>query len=181
MKYNAETKTLLFETSGRSEICNNGIVGINEEGRLFQGYDGVMSFFKMDEESFEYGDTLSSEERNELVNYMIDLWNRYRDKQRFRITEETCQKLIEALSSINKSAKDSAEIVDSINDNMEKVIESNYEKAIHEISINIVYLSNKRNKSKFWFIKKWHDWRIAKSNKLLLHTVNELNRFKELK
>ncbi len=59
---------LIFNT-GRKVYANNGIVGINEQLRISEGYDG----------GFEEN-RLTEEERLELAAYMIDLWGKWRDK-----------------------------------------------------------------------------------------------------
>lgn len=71
--------TLIFST-GRRADANNGIVGISEGyGRLWitEGYDGPL-----DDDIDDDGDLSpwTPAERQELAEYMIALWTRYRDE-----------------------------------------------------------------------------------------------------
>lgn len=67
---------LRFESTGRVVSANNGIVGLNEKlEEVFEGYDGsIEHYYKPPEER------LTPEERRELADYMIALWNKYADE-----------------------------------------------------------------------------------------------------
>lgn len=65
--------------------------------------------------------------------------------------------------------------------NINSLIESSYLKIINEITINIAYLTSRRDKTRFVFMKKWYDRRIKKSNQLLIEAECGLNRVKASK
>ena len=67
MKWNKEERTLLFESTGRVEFANRGIVGMSPFGQVSEGYDGP---FK--------DDAFSCKERAELADYMISLWTTFK-------------------------------------------------------------------------------------------------------
>jgi len=58
---------LLFETTGRRINANNEIIGINPNGDIYEGYDRGIDSQEM-----------TPEEREELANYMISLWNKFK-------------------------------------------------------------------------------------------------------
>lgn len=67
---------LIFETTGRQEYCFSGVIGVGVDDdntlHITYGLDGMFSF--------EHNGGLTDEERNELADYMIALWQRYRDR-----------------------------------------------------------------------------------------------------
>lgn len=66
---------LKFETTGRSFYAN-GYVGINQQTNgdidVAQGYDGYIMI------SDDYDEKMSYEERTELADYMIKLWEKFK-------------------------------------------------------------------------------------------------------
>lgn len=56
-------------STGRKINANNGYIGINPEMMLSEGYDGHI-----------YADRWTPEERIELADYMIGLWQEYKLK-----------------------------------------------------------------------------------------------------
>jgi hypothetical protein len=58
----------LVFSSGRELYANNGIIGIDEAGDTFGGYDGSLEYLD---------DPLTKEERKELSEYMIERWKKY--------------------------------------------------------------------------------------------------------
>lgn len=67
-----EGDDIVFECSGRREYANNGILGIADAGTdepyVSEGYDG----------GFGKASDFTSEERHELADYTIALWQRFR-------------------------------------------------------------------------------------------------------
>lgn len=60
---------ILFESTGRTEYCHRGIIGINPQGtEISYGYDGGYA-----------DETWTKEERTELADTMIGLWTRYKE------------------------------------------------------------------------------------------------------
>lgn len=55
-------------STGRKFYANNGIVGISPDLRIYEGYDGGP-----DDKNW------SPEERRELADFMIGLWQRYKE------------------------------------------------------------------------------------------------------
>jgi hypothetical protein len=58
-------------SSGRKAYANNGVIGIGPEMRPSQGWDGG---FSLDDD-----DDLSTDERRELSEYMIEQWRKFAD------------------------------------------------------------------------------------------------------
>ncbi len=68
-----ESDYVVFD-SGKKMWANCGIIGIsfNENGfNLTEGYDGGFCFG-------EWENKLSSQEKNELADYMIELWKKFK-------------------------------------------------------------------------------------------------------
>jgi len=63
--------TLKFESTSREFYANNLIVGISDDLKISEGYDGCI-------ESDEY--PLIKEERIELADYMIERWTKYKQE-----------------------------------------------------------------------------------------------------
>lgn len=65
---NLDRDTIILST-GRTMYANCGIIGIDPELNVSQGYDGQL---------FRFGEnSLTPEERREISDYMIDLWTRF--------------------------------------------------------------------------------------------------------
>ncbi len=62
----ADKDFIIFESTGRKEYANCGIVGIDDNLEPSEGYDG----------GFEHGNW-SPEEKKELAEYMILRWKRF--------------------------------------------------------------------------------------------------------
>ncbi|MGA2412382.1 MAG: hypothetical protein ABSG46_18605 [Candidatus Binataceae bacterium] len=58
-------------STGTEIYANRGFVGISENMELSEGYDGCID-----------ADHLTLEERHELADYMISLWQRWRAQQK---------------------------------------------------------------------------------------------------
>ena len=58
---------ITFECSGRHEYAHAGIIGINPDGEISYGYDGGFLYEKW-----------TDEERQELADYMIQLWTKFK-------------------------------------------------------------------------------------------------------
>jgi len=58
--------TVVFST-GRRVYANCGIIGLNPDLKVSEGYDGL----------FNDGDGLIAEERKELAAYMIEQWKKF--------------------------------------------------------------------------------------------------------
>lgn len=73
MKYDDRNEKLIFETTGREMVVNRGIVGIAERDSdvFYGGYD---DHYRVDR--------LTAEEREELADYMIELWTRFKGMMR---------------------------------------------------------------------------------------------------
>lgn len=60
-------------STGKELDANFGIVGLSpDEDRLYEGYDGWLDEFVVDK--------LTREEKQEIADYMIDLWTQYKDR-----------------------------------------------------------------------------------------------------
>ena len=60
--------SITFESTGNLHNANRGIIGLScteDAWVVYEGYDGELCF-------------LSQEEKLELANYMINLWNKYK-------------------------------------------------------------------------------------------------------
>jgi len=74
--------------SGRVICLNRGFIGINKELEICEGYDGRLSYYSADPHDAgrgEAGDHFSmftQEEREEIANYAIMLWNAFKDKKK---------------------------------------------------------------------------------------------------
>lgn len=67
-----------FETTGR-EFYANGYIGIDSGLGIAQGYDrGIDISIPHDDEDYEPNE-LKKAERNELADYMISLWTKFKD------------------------------------------------------------------------------------------------------
>ena len=62
-------------TSGRELYANNRIVGIDDDGYLFQGYDGGIPY----PDTNGYDVQFSPEDMRELADLMIMRWQRFKD------------------------------------------------------------------------------------------------------
>lgn len=61
-----------FESTGRTEYANNGIIGIGPEADgVSEGYDGGMG----------RRDDFTDAERTELADYMIGQWQRFKEQK----------------------------------------------------------------------------------------------------
>lgn len=96
---------------------------------------------------------------------------------RSTLSHETVDDLTEVLSDIIESSKKSVQAVEAM---IHSVMTSIYLKKLNDIAINIGYFTLKRDKTKFLFMKKWYDWKLAKENKLLNKVEEGLNELKEL-
>lgn len=71
MKINSDSDLVIFESTGKKVYANCGIIGVSSDSKkiyLSEGYDGDFP----DEE-------LSKEEREELADYMINLWTEFKN------------------------------------------------------------------------------------------------------
>lgn len=68
MKTDPTNQDALIFDSGRVVSANCGIVGIDQEGQISEGYDGALV------SGFE---PLTRDERRDLAEYMIGLWKAY--------------------------------------------------------------------------------------------------------
>ena len=64
----------VLECSGRQVYANNGIIGINPELQVYNGYDGGLDAFCGPGESSAF----TREEQREIADYMIRLWIMYK-------------------------------------------------------------------------------------------------------
>jgi len=64
-------------SSGRTASANNGIIGISEQDldEVYEGYDGNL------DPTFNRS-LLSTEDKLELADYMVNLWMKYRRRAR---------------------------------------------------------------------------------------------------
>ena len=73
-KTKIENDTMLFESTGREFYAHGGIIGLSEPDedgwQLSHGFDGGIGGYR--------GDDLYKEEKEELAEYMIRLWERYK-------------------------------------------------------------------------------------------------------
>lgn len=61
-------------STGKKFYANNGIIGINDELSIYGGYDGHISLREYyPTESLHF----SKEERKELAEYVISLWQKF--------------------------------------------------------------------------------------------------------
>lgn len=97
-----------------------------------------------------------------------------------KLSQKSVDELIEMLSDITESSKKSVQAVDAVNHSVNRLMKSIYLKKLNDIAINIGYFTLKRDKTKFLFMKKWYDWKLAKENKLLNKVEEGLNELKEL-
>jgi len=61
---------ILKFSTGRELYENHGIIGINSTLGIFEGYDDDV-----------YDDVWLKEEKIELADYMISLWNKYKKRE----------------------------------------------------------------------------------------------------
>lgn len=71
-----ERDTVTFESTGFILHANNGIIGINPSLEISEGYDG--GFSKGEDDEFNVI-SFTKEERAELADYMIGLWQRFKE------------------------------------------------------------------------------------------------------
>lgn len=71
MKYDKEKERLLFESSGRIESPNCGIIGLSHDDGVFGGYDSSICYS---------GQVLNTKERLEIADYMIAMWTAYKER-----------------------------------------------------------------------------------------------------
>ena len=62
-----------FESTGREEYANCGIIGIDAEGEISEGYDGGI----YDTPDWEGKGGWTPEEKLELAVHMIKRWSKY--------------------------------------------------------------------------------------------------------
>jgi hypothetical protein len=60
---------MLLESTGKEFYANKGIIGLNRDLEIFEGYDGGIN-----QREF------TKQEREELSDYMIDLWQAFKLK-----------------------------------------------------------------------------------------------------
>lgn len=70
MTYDEQTGDTIFST-GRRVDAHAGIIGINADGEIFDGYDGGFDV--------PPHNPLTADEKRELADEMIARWQRYRD------------------------------------------------------------------------------------------------------
>ena len=70
-------QTFIFESTGREAYANCGIIGLGPELEVFEGYDGDFDCFVKPGES----SALTKEERIELADYMIGLWQQFKQEK----------------------------------------------------------------------------------------------------
>lgn len=58
--------------SGREFYANGNIIGIDDNGRVFEGYDG-----NFNDEFSDESDPLTQAEREELSGIMMERWRRF--------------------------------------------------------------------------------------------------------
>lgn len=63
----------LIFSGGKRVYANAGIIGINTDYRLAGGYDNYLEFDDMED-----GDELTTVEKLEMADYMIELWQSYK-------------------------------------------------------------------------------------------------------
>lgn len=61
--------TFMFQSSGRQFRAHGNIIGIGQDGCIYDRYDGCPF-------SWDGKDALSEEENTELCDYMIALWTK---------------------------------------------------------------------------------------------------------
>jgi hypothetical protein len=59
---------ITWESTGRQECINKGIVGISPSLNIYEGYDGCIP---------NWMNPFTPEERKELADYMVDLWRKW--------------------------------------------------------------------------------------------------------
>ena len=64
--------------SGRSLEPSGGIIGINEELEVFEGYDSPL--YSYSEKSPLRDEKLTNGERQQIANMMIDRWIQFKNK-----------------------------------------------------------------------------------------------------
>jgi hypothetical protein len=77
-----EKDTITF-SSGRTAYANRGIVGINPNLSVHEGYDGsipwpVPEWWGTEHPEWIDQNTLTSKDMVELADYMIDLWQKFK-------------------------------------------------------------------------------------------------------
>jgi len=69
----------IFESTGRQVYANQGIFGINHKLETYEGYDGEPTIRTVTPEgTIIFG--MTKEEKIELSDYMIDLWQQFKNK-----------------------------------------------------------------------------------------------------
>lgn len=69
MRFN-ETRYEYTLSTGRRVYANNGILGIGPDGGIYEGYDSCV-----------LDDDFTDDERAEIADYMIELWQAYKVKK----------------------------------------------------------------------------------------------------
>jgi hypothetical protein len=77
MEVNGETFTF---SSGKEIAANKGIVGINPDLEIYDGYDGQIEVFAYSFEKDSMEPTLTPEEALELSRFMVELWQGFAQK-----------------------------------------------------------------------------------------------------
>ncbi len=71
-------------SNGREVYANGGIIGLDEQMRLFEGYDGAINYpapdWLSETEVDEISRYLTSSEAVELADIMIARWQAFREK-----------------------------------------------------------------------------------------------------
>ena len=65
-------------STGRTAYCHKKIIGLSPELQAYEGYDGYLRP-DTDIEFGEIGYNFTREEREELADYMIALWTKYKE------------------------------------------------------------------------------------------------------
>lgn len=71
---NVNGSTSAIFNNGVTVYCNLGIIGINPELELYEGYDGNFCLYN---EEFDRRE-MQQDEREELADYMIALWTKFK-------------------------------------------------------------------------------------------------------
>lgn len=74
MIYNVKDSTYTL-TTGRRVYANRGILGIDEQGSVSEGYDGGVELERDWDDTFQ---SWTPEERTELADEMIRRWTRFK-------------------------------------------------------------------------------------------------------
>ena len=78
--------TVSFESTGIEQYANSGIIGIKPSLEISGGYDdtGIATVWEVGAGDYR---ELTAPEREELADYMIGLWQQYKQQSRTRGTD----------------------------------------------------------------------------------------------